>query len=389
MNIHEYQAKALFASRGIPVLASHLIQQGDDVVSICKTIDKKAWIVKAQVHAGGRGKGGGIVKIDDPSQLKSVVTKMLGTKLVTKQTGATGLPINAVLLEEIIGIEREIYLALLVDRDSKKIAIIASAEGGMDIEQVALKTPEKIITQYIHPAAGIQSNQIRSIGYALQLKKDQIKQLHEILVKLYKLFLSNDCSLVEINPLIVDKNNNLVALDAKINFDSNALYRQAEIEKLRDVSQEEKSEADAKELGLNYVKLDGNIGCIVNGAGLAMATMDLVKHHGGEPANFLDVGGGTTQGKVSQAFKLVLSAPNVNSIFVNIFGGIVRCDLIAQGILDAIKEVELQTPVTVLLQGTNAEEGKALLENQSAEIFPVSTLTEGALQAINLAVSQR
>ncbi len=385
MNIHEYQAKALFAKYEIPVLASQVIQLGEDVESICQGIDNRAWIVKAQVHAGGRGKAGGIKKVDDPSQLASVVSKMLGTKLVTKQTGEEGLPINTVLLEEIVKIEREIYLALLVDRDSKKVAIIASAEGGMDIEQVAQQSPEKIITQYIHPAAGIQPNQIRNIAYALQLSKEQHKQLQDIIVKLYSLFLTNDCSLVEINPLIVDENNNLVALDAKINFDDNALYRQKEIEQYRDVSQEKKSEADAKELGLNYVKLDGNIGCIVNGAGLAMATMDLVKHHGGEPANFLDVGGGTTQGKVSQAFNLVLSDQNVKSIFVNIFGGIVRCDLIAQGILDAIKQVDLQTPVTILLQGTNAEEGKALLENQSSKIFPVSTLTEGAQQAIKLA----
>ena len=226
MNIHEYQAKALFSSRGIPVLASHVIQQGEDIESICQSIEKRAWIVKAQVHAGGRGKGGGIVKVEDSGKLISVITNMLDTKLITKQTGVTGLPINAVLLEEITEIEREIYLALLVDRDSKNVAIIASAEGGMNIEQVALKNPEKIITRYVHPAVDIQSNQIRSIGYALQLTKDQIKQLHEILIKLYDLFLDYDCSLVEINPLIVDANSNLVALDAKINFDDNALYRQ-------------------------------------------------------------------------------------------------------------------------------------------------------------------
>ncbi len=386
MNIHEFQAKELFKKFNIPVLASHVIRLGDDIKSICSSVEKHAWIVKAQVHAGGRGKAGGIKKVDNPVRLASVVSEMLGDKLVTKQTGADGLPINAVLLEEVTKIKREIYLALLVDRDSKRVAIIASAEGGMDIEQVAIKSPEKIITRYIHPAVGLQSNQISSIGYALQLDKDLIKQLHKILISLYNLFLDKDCSLVEINPLIVDGNNNLVALDAKINFDDNALYRQKEIESLRDISQEKQSEANAKKLGLNYVKLDGNIGCIVNGAGLAMATMDLVKHHGGEPANFLDVGGGTTQSKVAEAFKLVLSDKNVKSIFVNIFGGIVRCDLIAQGILEAIQEIELHIPVIVLLQGTNADEGKVLLENQSAAIIPVTNLTEGAQQAIQSAV---
>ena len=385
MNIHEYQAKALFEKAGIPILNSRIVASDDNIKSLCDSIKGRSWIVKAQVHAGGRGKAGGIKKVDDPDQLYTVINNMLDSNLVTKQTDDEGLPINAVLLEEITEIEREIYLAFLVDRDSKKVALIASAEGGMDIEQVALQTPEKIFTQYIHPAAGLQSNQVRNIGYALLLSKSQLKQLHEILIKLYNLFLTYDCSLVEINPLIVDSQSNLIALDAKINFDDNALYRQKEIGKLRDVSQEKNSEANAKELGLNYVKLDGNIGCIVNGAGLAMATMDLVKHHGGEPANFLDVGGGTTQGKVTEAFKLVLSDQNVKSIFVNIFGGIVRCDLIAQGILDAIKDVHLKIPVAVLLQGTNAEEGKALMENQSNRLITVATLTEGAQQAIKLA----
>lgn len=384
MHIHEYQAKSLFACYGIPILASHLVAIGDDIESVCASIEKRAWIAKAQIHAGGRGKAGGVVRVDDPSELTSVVTNLLGTILVTKQTGETGLPVNSILLEEIIEIEREIYLAVLVDRGSKKIAIIASAEGGMDIEQVAQNTPEKIVTHFIHPATGLQSNQIRSIGYALKLEKPQHSQLQEILFNLYNLFVSNDCSLVEINPLIVDVNGNLIALDAKINIDDNALYRQKDIQEFRDVSQENISEAHAKKLGLSYIRLDGNIGCIVNGAGLAMATMDLVKHHGGEPANFLDVGGDATQSKVAEAFKLVSSDNNVRSIFVNIFGGMVRCDLIAQGILDAIQEVELKVPVTVLLQGTNAAEGKKLLKNQSAKIIPANSLSEGAMQAVTL-----
>lgn len=390
MHIHEYQAKTLFAEHDIPVLNSHLITIDDDVAAKCDSIEDCAWIVKAQVHAGGRGKAGGVVRANNKQELVTAVNKMLGSSLVTKQTGEAGLPINAVILEEIIQIEREIYLALLVHRASKQVAIIASAQGGMDIEEVTQDFPEKIITNFIHPAVGLQSNQIRNIAYALKLEKVLHKSLQNILQNLYQLFLVNDCSLVEINPLVVQKNNDddnnnkLIALDAKIDLDGNALFRHAALQNLYDKSQQDVTEAQARELGLNYVKLDGNIGCIVNGAGLAMATMDLVKHHGGAPANFLDVGGGTTQEKVAEAFKLVLSDSNVNSIFVNIFGGIVRCDLIAQGILNAIQKVDLQIPVTVLLQGTNATEGNKLLENQSAKIYPVSNLTEGAQQAIKL-----
>jgi len=386
MNIHEYQAKALFAENGIPILSSHVIKQGDDTKSVCESIKDQAWIVKAQVHAGGRGKAGGVVIVRDAEQLEPTVTSMLEKTLVTKQTGAQGLPVNAVLLEELTSIEREIYLAMLVDRNSKQIAIIASAEGGMDIEQVAEQTPEKIITHLIHPAAGLQANQIRNIAYALQFENSQLKQLANILQSLFKLFIDNDCSLVEINPLVVNEEGNLIALDAKINIDDNALYRHQKLQEFYDASQQNQAEATAKKLGLNYIKLDGNIGCIVNGAGLAMATMDLVKHHGGEPANFLDVGGGTTQGKVAEAFKLVSSDESVQSIFVNIFGGIVRCNLIAQGILDALNGITLKTPVVVLLQGTNATEGKKLLEDKSPNIFPVDNLTDGAKQAIALAV---
>jgi succinyl-CoA synthetase beta subunit len=389
MNIHEYQAKALFSEHDIPVLRSHVIKRGDDIGSICDAIKDQAWIVKAQVHAGGRGKAGGVVIVNDADQLAPAVKNMLKKILVTKQTGENGLPVNSVLLEELISIQREIYLAMLVDRASKQIAIIASAEGGMDIEQVAAESPEKIFTHFIHPAAGLQPNQIRNIGYALQFEKDQIKQLATILQNLLTLFVTNDCSLVEINPLIVNAKGNLVALDAKINIDDNALYRQQKLQQLYDPSQQNPAEASAKQLGLNYIKLDGNIGCIVNGAGLAMATMDLVKHHGGEPANFLDVGGGTTQGKVAEAFKLVSSDSSVCAIFVNIFGGIVRCDLIAQGILDALEEITLSTPVVVLLQGTNAEEGKKLLENKSTKIFPVDNLTDGAQRVIALAASAK
>ena len=363
MNIHEYQAKALFAENNIPILQSHVIKQGDEIQAVCEPIKDQSWIVKAQVHAGGRGKAGGVVIVEKGLELTSIVESMLSTTLVTKQTGELGLPINAVLLEELTSIEREIYLAILVDRASKKIAIIASAEGGMDIEQVAVQTPEKIFSHFIHPAAGLQSNQIREIGYSLRFGKDQIKQLSKILQNLYILFIENDCSLVEVNPLIVNKDGNLIALDAKITIDDNAMYRHESLRALYDDTQQDQTEATAKELGINYIKLEGQIGCIVNGAGLAMATMDLIKHHGGEPANFLDVGGGTSQDMVAEAFKLVSSDISVRSIFVNIFGGIVRCDLIAQGILDAQNAMmengaNLNIPIVVLLQGTNAAEGK-------------------------------
>ena len=392
MNIHEYQAKALFADNEIPVLSSHLIEMGDDVQSICDELKHQSWVVKAQVHAGGRGKAGGVKLVRDSNLLTETVLDMLGNTLITKQTGNSGLPINAVLLEEVINIEKELYLALLVDRSVKQLALIASAEGGMDIEEVAKNTPDKIIKHYIHPAVGIQSNQINDIGYELNFTRPQIKQLSKIIQNLVKLFLDNDCSLIEINPLIVNTDGDLIALDAKINLDDNALFRHKHLQTLYDPAQQNQVEAKAKELGLNYIKLDGNIGCIVNGAGLAMATMDLIKHHGGEPANFLDVGGGTTQGKVSEAFKLVSSDTSVESIFVNIFGGIVRCDLIAQGILDAQKEmskdeIALNVPVIVLLQGTNADEGGKILENQSSKIIPVDNLTDGAKKAIALASS--
>ncbi len=385
MHIHEYQAKALFKRYSIPVLTSTLVNLHDDLSSICEKIGDQEWMVKAQVHAGGRGKAGGIVRVKDKNKLLLTMSNLLGSRLVTKQTGENGLPVNSLLLESTTEIKKEFYLALLIDRSKKRIAIIASAKGGVDIEQVAQQSPEKIITIYINPVTRIQANQVRSMGFALKLENDQIKQLDKVVRNLYDLFISYDCSLVEVNPLIANNNNTFIALDAKIIFDDNAIERHQDISKLYDRTQENTSEAKAKELGLSYVKLDGNIGCIVNGAGLAMATMDLVKHHGGAPANFLDVGGGATQEKVTHAFKLVISDTNVKSIFVNIFGGIVQCDLIAQGILTAINEIDLQVTVVVLLQGTNSLEGKKLLENVSSRILPVENLTEGAQQAIQLA----
>lgn len=387
MNIHEFQAKILFKQFGIPTLPSKVVHIDDNIKFKCANYDNQKWIVKAQVHAGGRGKAGGILKANNKSEFYTTLSKLLGSRLVTNQTDEKGLPINSVLLEPIIEIESELYLALLVDRSNKRIAIIASAKGGMEIEQVALKSAGKVLTKYIHPATGIQVNQARSIGYELGLDNDQINQFSLIMMNLYDLFVSKNCNLIEINPLIIDKNKNLIALDAKINFDDNALQRHHEILDFYDHAQENESEAKAKKLELNYIKLEGDIGCIVNGAGLAMATMDLVKHNGGDPANFLDVGGGVTQKRVSEAFKIVLSDKNVKSIFVNIFGGIVRCDLIAQGILNTIIESNMQIPVIILLQGTNSLEGKVLLRGKSNYIFPVASLTEGAKKAIKLAAA--
>ncbi len=385
MNIHEYQAKAIFSRFGVPVPDSHLIRTGDDVEPFCETLEPHAWVAKAQVHAGGRGKAGGVVRADDKQDLVAAVSGMLGTRLVTPQTGEDGLPVQAVLLEKTVEIHRELYLALLVDRESGRVAIIASTEGGMDIEQVAQQAPDRILTQLVHPAAGLQPGQARTLAYALGLPKDQVRQLQAILFALFELFASSDCSLVEINPLILDGEGRLVALDAKINIDDNALYRQVEIAKLRDPAQGNRDEEQACTLGLNYIRLGGSIGCIVNGAGLAMATMDLIKHHGGEPANFLDVGGAITQEKVAEAFKLVVRDAGVKAVLVNIFGGIVRCDLLASGILDALQSVSLQVPVVVLLQGTRANEGRQLLENRHTLLHQADTLTEAAQRAIRLA----
>ncbi|MYB89666.1 MAG: ADP-forming succinate--CoA ligase subunit beta [Proteobacteria bacterium] len=385
MNIHEYQAKAIFSRFGVPVLDSHLVRPGDDVEQFCESLESHAWVVKAQVHAGGRGKAGGVARADSRQGLVSAVSGMLGARLVTRQTGEEGLPVQAVLLEAAVQIRRELYLALLVDREAGQVAIIASAAGGMDIEQVAQQAPDKIIAQHVHPAAGLQPSQVRTLAYALDLQKNQLRQLQAVLSALFELFVSCDCSLVEINPLIIDEDDRLVAMDAKINIDDNALYRQADIANLRDATQGNRDEERACELGLNYVQLDGRIGCIVNGAGLAMATMDLVKHQGGEPANFLDVGGAITQEKVAEAFKLVVHDSRVKAVLVNIFGGIVRCDLIARGILDALQSISLKVPVIVLLQGTRAAEGRKLLENRHAGLHQANTLTEAAQRAIRLA----
>ncbi|MDJ0832816.1 MAG: ADP-forming succinate--CoA ligase subunit beta [Gammaproteobacteria bacterium] len=382
MNLHEHQSKSLFRKFNIPVPEGEAAFDVNQALTIAKQLGGNSWIVKAQVHAGGRGKAGGVKIVKGEEELEQAVTNYLGSTLVTHQTDADGLPISRVLVESLSDIDREIYLGALIDRGSRRIVFMASAEGGMDIEEVAATQPEKILKVAINPVVGLQPYQTRQIAFGLGLVGDQIKQLAKIMANLYRIFTERDVSLIEINPLIVTGQGDLLALDAKIGIDDNALYRQPEIVDLRDTSQENARELEADAHGLNYVSLDGNIGCMVNGAGLAMATMDEIKLQGGEPANFLDVGGGTTAEKVAEAFKLILSDAKVKAILVNIFGGIVRCDLIADGIIQAVKEVGVEIPVVVRLEGTNVDQGKALLAQSDVEIIAADDLQDGAQKAV-------
>ena len=385
MNIHEYQAKQLFRDFGVPVPDGIATATSANAKAIAEQLGGDRWVVKAQVHAGGRGKAGGVKLTDNPNELIDLAEKMLGNRLITQQTDTHGLPVNQVLIELTYPIERELYLSLLVDRTSERVIFIASAAGGMDIEEVARATPEKIYTLAINPIAGLQAYQCRNAGYALGLKGKQHKALATIMQGMVNLLMEKDASQIEINPLIVTTNGDLMALDAKINFDDNALALHPDILALKDESQEDQRENIAQQFGLNYITLDGNIGCMVNGAGLAMATMDLVKLKGGKPANFLDVGGGTNVEKVCEAFKLILSDSNVKAVLVNIFGGIVKCDVIAQGILEAIKQVHVTIPVVVRLEGTNVDEGRALLSDTGLNLYASEDLSHAAEQVVALA----
>ena len=378
MNLHEYQAKQVFASYGMPVPNNQVVENVEDVPAALEKLAGDRWVVKAQVHAGGRGKAGGVKLIDDAAAVSKTVGEMLGSKLVTYQTNEHGQPVNQVLIEEISNIARELYLGAVIDRASQRVVIMASTEGGMEIEKVAAETPEKILKATINPLTGLQPYQARELAFGLGLEGDQIKQFNVLLHGFAKMFVEKDLSLVEINPLVVTAEGNLICLDGKINIDDNALYRQKEILAMRDESQEDARENRAKEWDLNYISLDGDIGCMVNGAGLAMATMDLIKLCGGEPANFLDVGGGATKERVSEAFKIILSDSNVKGILVNIFGGIVRCDLIAEGIIGAVEEVHVDVPVVVRLEGNNAERGSQLLSDSDVNIIAASGLTDAA-----------
>ena len=385
MNLHEYQAKDVFRSYGIPVPAGRVAASPDEAASAAESLGGSVWVVKAQVHAGGRGKAGGVKVAREVDGVRAAAKGMLGKPLVTKQTGPEGLPVSRVYVECGSDIEREIYLSLTLNRERGRIAVIASAAGGMDIEEVAAHTPEKILTVNVDPAAGLQPYQCRKLAFGLGLAGKQVGEFQSILTGLYRLYLEKDASLVEVNPLIVTKAGQLVALDAKINIDANALFRQPELAKLRDPAQEDPMERRASEHDLNYVSLDGDIACMVNGAGLAMATMDLIKLHGGAPANFLDVGGGATAERVTVAFELILSNKKVRAILVNIFGGIVRCDIIAEGIITAVMRVGVQVPVVVRLEGTNAPRAREMLAGSGLTITAAADLTDAARTVVAMA----
>lgn len=382
MNLHEFQAKQLFNRYGIPTPQGQSVTEPAQARLAAELLSGERWVIKAQVHTGGRGKAGGVKVVNTLDDVENTAAAMLGQKLITQQTTAEGLPINQVLVEKPSNIVRELYLAVLVDRSSQRIVFMLSSEGGMDIEAVAEKSPEAILNLYVDPVVGLQSYQCRRAGFFLGLTGESFKQLQRVMQNLYQLFVENDASLVEVNPLVVTDEEDLLAVDAKINLDDNGLFRHQDLADMFDPSQEDSAEVIAREFDLNYISLEGNVACMVNGAGLAMATMDLIQKEGGQPANFLDVGGGTTAQKVAEAFKLILSDKNVKSILVNIFGGIVRCDLIAQGIIQAAKEVGLSLPVVVRLEGTNAELGRELLAKSEMSIYAAQDLTDAAKHAV-------
>jgi succinyl-CoA synthetase beta subunit len=391
MNIHEYQGKQIFARYGVPIpkgipafspqeahaAAEKLIAEtGNEVV-----------VVKAQIHAGGRGKAGGVKVAKGASAAQERAAAMLGTTLVTKQTGPEGKKVHRLYIEQGLNLEgaRELYFSMLVDRETRRITAIASAAGGMDIEEVAEHEPEKILKVVIDPAVGFAGHYARQLAFGLGLKGTAMADFVGLCAKLYELFLKEDCSMLEINPLLVSADNRVIALDSKINFDENASFRHPEWDSLRDANEEEPTETEAKEAGLSYVKLDGNIGCLVNGAGLAMSTMDIIQHYGGEPANFLDVGGGATKEQVTKAFRIILTDPNVKGIFVNIFGGIMKCDIIAEGVIAAARDLGLKVPVVVRLEGTNVEKGREILSNSGLAVMPAANMAEGAQKIVELA----
>ena len=382
MNFHEYQAKALFTEYGIPVPAGRIASTIDQAAEAARAIGGEQWVVKAQIHAGGRGKAGGVKLARDIDTVKEAAGKMLGTRMVTYQSAGRALPVDTVLISEANDIEQELYLSCLVDRATKAVSFIVSASGGVDIEQVAKDNPEAIHTVIVDYVQGLQPYQCRKVGFAMGLSTKQVGQLTKIMTGVYKLFMDKDMALIELNPLAIVASGDLMALDGKLNSDDNAEFRHPKLAAMRDINQEDPAEAEAVNHHLNYVQMDGNIGCMVNGAGLAMATMDVIKLAGGEPANFLDVGGGATKECVSEAFKLILSSDKVKAILVNIFGGIVRCDMIAEGIIAAVKEVGVTIPVVVRLEGTNVEKGRELLAGSSFKIIPATDLNDAAQKAV-------
>jgi succinyl-CoA synthetase beta subunit len=392
MNIHEYQAKALLRSYGAPVSDGRVVLRAEEAKTAAGELDGPLWVVKAQIHAGGRGKGrfkeaeagekGGVRLAKSVEEAASMAKQMLGRTLVTHQTGPAGKQVNRIYIEDGSDIARELYLALLVDRSTSRVSFVCSTEGGMDIEDVAARTPEKILSFAVDPATGLSDFHGRRVAFALGLEGNQVKQCVGLIKTLYRAFIEKDMEMLEINPLVVLKDGNLKVLDAKIGFDNNALYRQPEVMALRDETEEDPKELAASKFDLNYIALDGEIGCMVNGAGLAMATMDIIKLYGAEPANFLDVGGGATKEKVTEAFKIITSDPNVKGILVNIFGGIMRCDIIAEGIIAAVKEVGLQVPLVVRLEGTNVEKGKEIIATSGLNVIAGDNLSDAAQKIV-------
>ncbi len=385
MNLHEYQAKQLFAEYGLPVSQGRAVSSADDAVDAAEKIGGDKWVIKAQVHAGGRGKAGGVKLVSSPDEIRDFVDQWLGNRLVTYQTDAQGQPVNQILVEACTDIAQELYLGAVVDRATRRVVFMASVEGGVEIEKVAVETPEKILRATIDPLTGAQPYQGRDIAFQLGLEGDQIKQFTKLFLGLAKLFQDLDLALLEINPLVITEAGNLHCLDGKINIDGNALFRQPRLREMHDPSQDDERESQAAQWDLNYVALDGNIGCMVNGAGLAMGTMDIVQLHGGSPANFLDVGGGATKERVTEAFKIILSDENVKAVLVNIFGGIVRCDLIAEGIIGAVEEVGVEVPVVVRLEGNNAEKGREVLEKSGFNIIAATSLSDAAEKVVSAA----
>ena len=382
MNIHEYQAKELFRQYGVRTLQGVVASNSDEAAKACKELGGKIWVVKAQVHAGGRGKGGGIVLCRSADEVYEAANNLIGKNLITPQTAKEGVEVRTIYIEEGCNISKELYLGIVLDREKELPVIMASTEGGVEIEEVASKNPGKILKVHVDPITGLGDWQARQIAFGLGLEGTQIKNCAKFMKSLYKLFVDLDCSIVEINPLVVNTDDEIIALDAKINFDSSGLFRHKEIEELRDTNEEEPLETRANKVGLNYIKLDGEIGCMVNGAGLAMATMDIIKLHGSEPANFLDVGGGADAKQVAEGFKVILSDPEVKAIFVNIFGGIMRCDFIAEGIITAAKEINMNVPLIVRLAGTNVELGKKMLSESGLDLISADDMDDGARKAI-------
>lgn len=382
MKIHEYQAKQIMGSYQIPIPKGEVAQTGEEAREVASKIGGSRYVVKAQVHAGGRGKGGGIKTADSPSEVEKVAGAMLGSRLITPQTGAEGKIIHKVLVEEAVAIAQEMYLGITVDRARECPVIIASKEGGMEIEELAKKAPEKIVKEWVDPGVGLRPFQISRISFALELDAPLKKPITQLIGNLYRLFLEKDCSLAEINPLVVTQHGQVLALDAKLNFDDNALYRHKEIVEMKDVLEENLLELEASKYNLNYIKLDGNVGCMVNGAGLAMATMDVIKLAGGMPANFLDVGGGATVEMVKNGLRILVSDPNVKAILVNIFGGILRCDTLAKGLIEATSEIELKVPVVIRMEGTNVETGCKLLNESGLKLIVAQTMKEAAQKVI-------